>query len=186
MIGILRGEVIEKTTSVFILDVRGVGYEIKAHSRLLSELSVGDEPSIYIYEHIREDAHDLYGFATRDELEVFEILISINGIGPKVGLAICGSTTPGELRERVTKGDAGWFASLPGIGNKTAQKIILELKGQLVEVESSSEEDVELIEALKGLGYKSAQAKEVVKSVAIEITDPSERVREALKILSKN
>ena len=88
MIGILRGEVIEKTTSVFILDVRGVGYEIKAHSRLLSELSVGDEPSIYIYEHIREDAHDLYGFATRDELEVFEILISINGIGPKVGLAI--------------------------------------------------------------------------------------------------
>ena len=181
----LRGEVIEKTTSLFILDVRGVGYEVKAHLRLLSELTVGDEPSIYIHEHIREDAHDLYGFATRDELEVFEILISINGIGPKVGLAMCGSATPVELRQRVMTGDAGWFASLPGIGKKTAQKIILELKGQLVEVDSASEEDVELIEALKGLGYKSAQAKEVAKSIPAEITDPSERVREALRFLSR-
>lgn len=181
----LRGEVIEKSTNFFILDVRGVGYFVKAHLRLLADLSVGDEPSIYIHEHIREDSHDLYGFASRDELEVFEILISINGIGPKAGLAICGSATPSELRERVMHSDAAWFASLPGIGNKTAQKIILELKGQLVEVETESEADQELIDALKGLGYKSAQAKEAAKSVPAEIKDPSERVREALKYLSR-
>ncbi len=185
MIGMLRGEVIEKSTGFFILDVRGVGYQVKAHLRLLSELTMGDEPSIYIHEHIREDSHDLYGFATRDELEVFEILISINGIGPKVGLAICGSATPNELRGRVSNGDAAWFASLPGIGNKTAQKIILELKGQLVEVEAETEADLDLIEALKGLGYKSAQAKEAAKNISPDITDASARVREALKYLSR-
>jgi len=185
MIGMLRGEVIEKTANFFILDVRGVGYLLKCHLRLLADLTVGDEPSIYIHEHIREDAHDLYGFATRDELEVFEILISINGIGPKAGLAICGSATPAELRERVMRSDAAWFATLPGIGNKTAQKIILELKGQLVEVEAESEADQELIEALKGLGYKTAQAKEAAKSISAEITNASDRVREALKYLSK-
>lgn len=186
MIGMLRGEVIEKSVNFFILDVRGVGYQVKAHLRMLSEMTIGDEPSIYIYEHIREDAHDLYGFATRDELEVFEILISINGIGPKAGLAICGSATPSELRGRVSRGDAAWFASLPGIGKKTAQKIILELKGQLVEVDTESEADSELIEALKGLGYKTAQAKEAAKSVSAEVTNASERVREALKFLSRN
>ncbi|MBD3281239.1 Holliday junction branch migration protein RuvA [Candidatus Uhrbacteria bacterium] len=185
MIGMLRGEVIEKTTGFFILDVRGVGYQVRAHLRMLSDLTVGDEPSVYIYEHIREDQHELFGFATRDELEVFEILISINGIGPKAGLAICGAATPAELRERVTKGDAGWFASLPGIGSKTAQKIILELKGQLVELEQESQDDIELVEALKGLGYKTAQAKEAAKSVSVETIDPSERVREALKYLSR-
>ncbi len=185
MIGMLRGEVIEKTTSFFILDVRGVGYLVKAHLRLLADLSVGDEPSIYIHEHIREDVHDLYGFASRDELEVFEILISINGIGPKAGLAICGSATPSELRARVMNSDAAWFATLPGIGNKTAQKIILELKGQLVEIDAESENDAELIDALKGLGYKAAQAKEAAKNVPAEITDSSERVRIALKYLSR-
>ena len=185
MIGMLRGEVIDKTASFFILDVRGVGYLVKAHFRLLSELVLGDEPSIYIHEHIREDNHDLYGFATRDELEVFEILISINGIGPKAGLAICGSANPSELRGHVSMGDAAWFATLPGIGSKTAQKIILELKGQLVEVEKETKEDGELIDALKGLGYKTAQAKEAAKNVSAENHDVSERVREALKYLSK-
>jgi len=185
MIGILRGEVIEKTTTFFILDVRGVGYYVRSHLRLLADLTIGDEPSIYIHEHIREDAHDLYGFATRDELEVFEILISINGIGPKAGLAICGSATPSELRERVMRSDAAWFATLPGIGNKTAQKIILELKGQLVEIDAESEIDAELIDALKGLGYKAAQAKEAAKNVPTDITDSSERVRYALKLLSR-
>ena len=185
MIGMLRGEVIEKTTNFFILDVRGVGYQVRAHLRMLGDLTVGDEPSIYIHEHIREDQHELFGFATRDELEVFEILISINGIGPKVGLAMCGSATPSELRQRVMRGDAGWFASLPGIGKKTAQKIILELKGQLVEVDSETEVDGELVEALKGLGYKAAQAKEAAKEVPADITDASERVRYALKNLGR-
>ncbi|MBU2566369.1 Holliday junction branch migration protein RuvA [Patescibacteria group bacterium] len=185
MIGMLRGEVIDKTASFFILDVRGVGYLVKAHFGLLADLALGDEPSIYIHEHIREDQQDLYGFATRDELEVFEILISINGIGPKAGLAICGSATTSELRAHVTKGDAAWFATLPGIGNKTAQKIILELKGQLVEVEKDSKEDIELIEALKSLGYKTAQAREAAKSVSPDTSDASDRVREALKYLSK-
>ncbi len=185
MIGILRGEVIEKLINYFILDVRGVGYQIRAHLRLLSELTVGDEPTIYIHEHIREDAHDLYGFSSRDELEVFEILISISGIGPKVGLAICGSADPGELRRRVASGDATWFATLPGIGNKTAQKIILELKGQLVEVDNENQMDMELIEALKRLGYKSAQAKEAAKQVSVDISDPLERIKCALKYLSR-
>jgi holliday junction DNA helicase RuvA len=185
MIGMLRGEVIEKSSNFFILDVRGVGYLLRAHLRMLADLTVGDEPSIYIHEHIREDSHDLYGFATRDELEVFEILISISGIGPKVGLAMCGSATPAELRQRVAKGDASWFASLPGIGKKTAQKIILELKGQLVEIDAESEVDGELIDALKGLGYKASQAKEVAKDVPVDITDASERVRYALKLLSR-
>jgi len=106
-------------------------------------------------------------------------------VGPKVSLAVCGSGTPDELRSRVAKGDVDWLSSLPGIGKKTAQKIVLELKGQLVEPGTDNAEDAEVVAALVNLGYSSSQAKDAVKALPADIKQPEARIRAALRSLSK-
>lgn len=185
MIGSLRGTVLEVHSDFFLLEVQGVGYRVRAHSGQLAALQSGGLALMYIHEHIREDAHELFGFATYDELTTFELLLGVQGVGPKVGLAVCGSGKPDELRARVAKGDVDWLSSLPGIGKKTAQKIVLELKGQLVEPTGESQADAEVATALTNLGYSSFQAKDAIKCLSAEIVEPEARIRAALKILMK-
>jgi len=162
-----------------------MGYKIISHPAFLTSLASDKDELIYIHEHIREDAYELYGFYSLDELDFFKTLLGVSGVGPKVGLAIISSGRLEEIKARVMKGEVDWLCSLPGIGKKTAQKIVLELKGQLIEPEESILQDKEVIDALCGLGYSSMQAKEAVKYLPPEITETSERMRAALKFLSK-
>lgn len=185
MIGSLRGEILEVHPTKALLEVQGVGYIIKASIPTLTSLKAGAERLLYIHDHVREDAHDLYAFTVHEELAFFEKLISISGVGPKVALTIMSAGSLDSVRRAVMAGDLATLTSVPGVGTKTAQKIVLELKGQLVDEQGASSEDREVIEALVSLGYAASQAREALKNVSAAITDTSERVREALRNLSK-
>lgn len=184
MIGSLRGVVIEKSLTWILLEVAGLGYKVFVSPSVLSGLRSEAETFLYIHDHIREDARDLYGFLTLGDLELFQRLITISGIGPKAAANIL-SLGSEVVRNAVMQGDVGMLSSAPGVGKKTAQKIILELKGQLVEEASMPAGDVEVIEALQSLGYSSHDARGALKMVSSATTDVSERVREALKHLAR-
>ncbi len=186
MIGSLRGTVLEIHSSDILLEVHGVGYRIKGPVSVLSSLLIGEECFLYIHDHVREDARDVFGFLSRNELELFEQLLGVSGVGPKVALTLLSAGSVEAIRRAVMQGDLTLLTSVPGVGKKTAQKIILDLKGQLVEVDEESSADREVIEALVSLGYTAHTAREAVKSIpSVATTDVSLRVREALKQLAK-
>lgn len=184
MIGSLRGQVIEKALGWVLLEVGGVGYKVFVAPGLLSDIRTEGEAFLYIHDHIREDARDLYGFLTLSDLELFQRLINISGIGPKAAANIL-SLGSEVVRDSILKGDVARLSSAPGVGKKTAQKIILELKGQLVEEASMPSGDVEVIEALQSLGYNAHDAREAVKMLPTDLKDVSARVKEALRSLSR-
>jgi Holliday junction DNA helicase RuvA len=185
MIGSLRGQILEKHPSFFLLDVGGVGYAIKASAATLATVKNGEDCLIYVHDHVREDTRDLYGFLSWPEQEFFERLLSVSGVGPKVALTIMSAGSVEAVRRAVLQGDLALLTSVPGVGKKTAQKIILELKGLLVEEAEMPAGDGEVLEALVKLGYSSAQARDAVKAIPPKLEDVSERVREALRYLSK-
>jgi Holliday junction DNA helicase RuvA len=184
MIASLRGRVISLMSGAVILEVGGVGYRIQAAPNTLTHLAMGEEAFIHIHDHIREDAHDLFGFLSEDALGLFERLISISGVGPKAGMNILSIGSVDAVTRAIMAGDLTVLTSAPGVGTKIAQKIILELKGQLVDPETATGPDREVIDALVSLGYSAAQARQALKSVSAEITDVSERVKEGLRNLS--
>ncbi|MDO8617428.1 MAG: Holliday junction branch migration protein RuvA [Candidatus Uhrbacteria bacterium] len=186
MIGSLRGQINAMTGAALLLDVRGVGYRVIVSPSVLTMLKIGGEAFFYIHDHVREDARDLYGFLSLEDLHLFEQLIGISGVGPKLGLTILSVGSVETVRGAIMSGDLATLTSVPGIGKKTAQKIILELKGQLVDASQESSGDREVVEALQSLGYSSHQAREALKRVSSEIKDVSERVREALRLLSRS
>lgn len=185
MIGSLRGTVLEVHVSFFLLEVQGVGHIIKTSGPVLSSMVAGEERFVYVHDHVREDAHDLYGFLSHGELEFFERLLTVSGVGPKVALTILSTGKIDAVRRAVAQGDLTFLTSVPGVGKKTAQKIILDLKGLLVEEEGMVAGDGEVVDALVSLGYSAQTAREVLKSVPATIVDVSARVREALKYLAK-
>src|SRR3954447_7575257 len=139
MIARLRGTVAARTGAGVVIDVGGVGYLVAATPRVRAP--VGEETTVETYLHVREDALQLYGFASAEERELFELLLGVSGVGPKVALAIVSGSTPGELRRAIVRDDTARFEAIPGIGRKTAQRVVLELKEKLsaaVAVESPS------------------------------------------------
>lgn len=174
----------EVHASFFLLEVQNVGYCIRASGTTLSSIKAGEDRLLYIHDHVREDAHDLYGFLSWAEQEFFERLLSVSGVGPKVALTLLSAGSVETVRHAILQGDLAILTSVPGVGKKTAQKIILELKGQLVEEEGMNSADGEVVEALVSLGYSAAQAREALKSVPSQFTDISQRVREALRYLA--
>jgi Holliday junction DNA helicase RuvA len=185
MIGSLRGNVLEVHPTFALLEVQGVGYLLKGSIPFLAALKSGEERFVYTHDHVREDAHDLFGFGTLEELRFFEKLISISGVGPKVALTIMSAGSLDTVRRAIMAGDLTTLTSVPGVGTKTAQKIVLELKGQLVEDDATSGPDREVLDALVSLGYSGTQARDAVKHVDPSVTETGARVREALRLLSK-
>lgn len=181
MIGYIRGEVTYLDETGIILDNHGIGYQIFVPgSAMERSLNVGQEVKIYTYLHVKEDAMQLYGFLTRDDLQVFQLLLGVNGIGPKAALAILSTLGTDTLRFAVLSDDSAAIAKAPGIGKKTAQKLILELKDKfhldeafekklehtqemLTEAEDAK---TEAVQALVALGYSSADSLRAVKAVA--------------------
>ncbi len=129
MIARLRGTVAARTAGGVVLDVGGVGYLVAATPRVAAR--VGEEATVQTYLHVRQDVLQLYGFASADERELFELLLGVSGVGPKVALAIVSGSTPAELRRAIAREDTARFEAIPGIGRKTAQRVVLELKEKL-------------------------------------------------------
>lgn len=185
MIGSIRGKISLKTEKYLIVETGGVGYRIFPSVNSISRnQKIGDELFLWVHSQIREDVFDLYGFSDRKELEFFEMLIGVSGIGPKSALAILGIATLGTLKKAVATGDTSYLTKISGIGKKTAEKIVLELRDKLGEEKSdgSLQQELDAMEALKSLGYSQGEAREALKKVKPD-SDTNTKVREALKIL---
>ena len=183
MIARVRGTLLDKNFETAIVDVGGVGYEIYGLPTDFNEIRVGEEVTFIIHEHIREDQHTLYGFRTAEAKQFFGRLISINGIGPKVALAILSSTTLDRLKQAIASGDPDLLRGVAGVGAKTAQRVILELKGKLDQMTTDAGD--ETYHALTGLGYTNAQAAAAIAGLPTEVKDLAERVKLALKGMTK-
>lgn len=183
MIGYLKGEIKRIDINSIIICVNNVGYSVYSSPKILSK-KIGDVVELFIYESIREDAHDLYGFLTVNELEFFEKLISVKGVGPKSAMTIISSSDINMLKEGILTGDVNYVSRVKGIGKKTAERIILELAGKLNLQEILSDNtDYGLDEAnsaLIALGYSEKDAKEMLKNVDKSLSLEN-RVKMALK-----
>ena len=183
MIAQLRGKPVRRGADGLVLDVGGVGYLVQATPRALAQAGGSKEVTVETYLHVREDALQLYGFGDPAERELFEQLLSVSGVGPKVALAIVSGSTPAELRRAIAREDTARFEAIPGIGRKTAQRVVLELKGSSsAEVEPSPEGDGHLVarDALVELGYSIVDAESVLADIDSALP-PEERVRLALR-----
>lgn len=188
MIASLRGQVVEKGAAYIILDVGGVGYKVFVIKRIVEEATTGQELQILTHQHVREDILDLYGFETIDELELFAMLLSISGVGPRSAISVLDVATIDDLKAAISADNPALLKQVAGIGPKLAERITLELKNKLagsVGTVKRLEKDIDVVEGLLGLGYSRSQATEAVKDIPNEITDSSERMKVALKKLAK-
>ncbi|MFA5999637.1 MAG: Holliday junction branch migration protein RuvA [Candidatus Paceibacterota bacterium] len=185
MIGSIKGTIILKTDKFLIIDTHGVGYKVSVSPALLSKAKkVGDEVSLWIHTHVKEDAIDLYGFEDRKELEFFEMIINISGIGPRSGLTILSVASIETLSKAISTGDTAYLTKISGIGRKTAEKIVIELRDKMGKEISghSLQGELDALEALKSLGYSQNEAREALKKVTPD-TNTNTKIKEALKIL---
>src|SRR5881394_671697 len=186
MIARLRGRPAANTPEGLILDVGGVGYLVHATPAAVRKGDSADEITVDTYLHVREDAMQLYGFADREERELFVQLLTVNGVGPKVALAIVSGSPAAELRRAIVLEDTARFQAIPGIGKKTAERIVLELKEKLGEAPvpissaGGTQPHVVARDALVELGYSLGEAEQALAAVDPELS-PEERVRQALK-----
>ena len=186
MIARLRGRPVANTPEGLVLDVGGVGYLVAATPTAVRKADGAEEVSLHTYLHVREDALQLYGFAEPAERELFIQLLSVNGIGPKVALAVVSGSAAAELRRAIALEDAARFQAIPGIGKKTAERIVLELKEKLgagvPEAAAPSGGAPHLVarDALLELGWSVVEAEQALAETDPDLS-PEERVRQALK-----
>lgn len=190
MIGSLRGTVLERQPSGnVLLEVGGVGYVVNVSTRVLGELEPGSTAFLYVHHHIREDAQTLYGFTSRDERQTFQVLIITHGVGPGLAMAILATHPPASLFDVVASNDAAALTLVPGIGKKTADRLIVELRDRLsvpvLDTASNSGPTsavADVRDALVGLGYGTDEIREVLRDLPGD-TDASTLLRDALKSL---
>jgi holliday junction DNA helicase RuvA len=181
----LRGAPAGRTADGLVVDVGGVGYLVSATPSVLRRADGAPEVTVETYLHVREDALQLYGFADAGERSLFVQLLGVSGIGPKVALAVVSSASPDELRRAIALRDSARFQAIPGIGKKTAERIVLELEGSIGDAPSIGEKGAaprELVarDALVELGYSLVEAEQALADVDPELP-VEERVREALR-----
>ncbi len=191
MIAYLEGKIIKKFQKSIVLLVGGVGYRLFTAESFLNRVEINEGVSIFTHLNVKEDSLDLYGFESEFELELFELLISISGIGPKVALAIVSLDSPDKIAGAILREDFSYLSSVSGIGAKTGKKIILELKDKIVKLSFDAENaegassDSEVVDALLSLGYSQKDARDALRSVPREIKGIENKIKEALKILGK-
>lgn len=194
MIGSLRGEVLERGTDGSVLvDVGGIGYLVTVSAKALGELEPTTKTFLYIHHHIREDDQTLYGFLTRDERTTFKVLIGTHGVGPTMALAILGTYPPTALVDVVANGDRAALTMVPGVGPKTAERLLVELKSRLsvpvldgepggLAGTNGASVTGTVREALAGLGYSPEEIRDVVREIPSG-SDAATLLRDALKLL---
>ena len=197
MIGMLRGKLIERQAPDLMLDVNGVGYELQASMMTFYDLpELGQEVTLHTHFVVREDAQILYAFSSTAERSLFRTLLKVNGVGPKMALAIVSGMTVDEFAERVKAGDAIGLTRLPGVGKKTAERLIIEMRDRLPKTEDASSAqsaskpnqlsiksnpEEEAVNALLALGYKPTEASKMVSRQANQDLSVEAMIRNALK-----
>ena len=192
MIGRVRGVLLEKRPPQVLLDVQGLGYEVDVPMSTFYDLpATGSEVTLYTHLLIREDVHLLFGFATECERQIFRQLLKISGVGARTALALLSGLSIGELHEAVSAQDSTYLIRVPGIGKKTAERLLLELRDKLDAVSpamesmrSSSSENDDIYNALLALGYSDREVNKVVKQMPADVS-VSDGIRLALQWLSK-
>lgn len=192
MISRLTGSIAHIDLKYIVLDVNGVGYKVATTADIMSKIGKEEKQiTLWTYLAVRENAMDLYGFLSLAELNFFELLITISGIGPKTALGILNVASVHAIETAVQTGDTSHLTKVSGIGKKMAEKIVMELKDKVATVAHTPESekamrgDADALEALKSLGYSQNEARDALKKVSKETTKTSDKVKEALKILGK-
>ena len=197
MIAFVRGTAVDMTENSVIVEAGGIGYEIYMTGTDLSQIHMGEEVKIHTYFNVREDAMQLYGFRSKDDLQMFKLLLGVNGVGPKAAVGVLAGITADELRFAILSDDVKTLSKAPGIGKKTAQKLILELKDKMkledaFELKLAHEQEKavaghgeisdgrqEAVEALVALGYSSTDALRAVRKVTDVAPDDVEGLLKA-------
>jgi Holliday junction DNA helicase RuvA len=190
MIGKLCGKPVLVRNNYVIVDVRGVGYKVMMTEIALGAVSGQEITELFIHTYVREDQLALYGFLKLEELEMFELLIGISGIGPKAALGILTIASVQAIKMAIVNNDSSILTRVSGVGKKTAERVILELhnKIDILPDEASLESvqsDQDVVEALVAMGYRIGEARDAAKAVPKEVKDISERIRHALKMMQK-
>jgi Holliday junction DNA helicase RuvA len=188
MIYKLSGPASEVFEDFAVISVGGIGYKVHMSARALSGLQAGSETDIFCHLHVREDALDLYGFRGENELEFFEMLLDVSGVGPRSALAVLDVADLSELGAAIQEGRPDLMTRAAGIGRKTAERIVLDLKGKVKvggaeEMVKRMESDNDILETLVGLGYRRDQAKAALEKLDKGTTGVEARLKEALKAL---
>ncbi len=188
MIATLNGAVAEKLAGILVIDVKGVGYGLFVTNEDFTGLAIGDTVKVYVYEHIRENSHDLFGFKKLDIKYLFEQLLGVNGVGPKMALNILGVGTADAVKTAIASGDTKYIQAATGVGKRVAERVIVELKDKVGLVSSEGATDFlqgpamqdEAVQALVALGFSAQDASAALKNVSenIELED---RIKLALK-----
>lgn len=192
MIALLTGIVALRNDPHIILDVNGVGYKVRLAENTLSQIgNIGDKIKVFTYTYVREDALALYGFISQEDLVLFELLLSVSGIGPKTALSIFSFGSSDQIQQAIVASNVDFFVSVPRLGKKNAQKIIIELKskiGSTRDLDLSDKDRLanqDVIEALKSFGFLAAEAVSAVRQIKEDNLSTQEKIRKALKYLGK-
>lgn len=190
MIATLSGSIAEKLGEIIVIDVHGVGYGVLTPLEDFGKLLPGDKAKLYIYEHIREQAHDLYGFSQLDTKRLFEQLLDVTGVGPKMALSILGVGSVEDVRRAIAGGDTKYIQAASGVGKRVAERVVIELKDKVGLVSSTNIESLllgstvaqqdEAVQALLALGYSLPDAVSVLTTIDVSLST-EERVKQALK-----
>lgn len=188
MISFLRGHLISKSTGYVIIEVRDIGYQVYVGENLLQELTVGAEIELYTHHQVKEEASDLYGFKSLADLELFELLLSVSGVGPKSALGVLSIASADDIKEAIIRGDADLLTKVAGIGKKTAERLVLELKTKILKIgaggtslSSFAAGGGDELDALMSLGYSLSEARAALSAVDAGVAGSGARVKAALK-----
>lgn len=192
MIGTLKGTIEYREDPALIVNVHGVGYRVFVPTTVLARINgVGEELKLYIHTHVREDTLELYGFSDASDLKLFQYLIGVSGVGCRTALGVFSVGSRSAIVQAISDGDVSFFTSVPRLGKKNGQKIIIELKnklgsgGDLDLSESGGVEQSELLNALKAFGFSAGESQEAIQALNGEGQTIEEKVRLALKYLGK-
>jgi Holliday junction DNA helicase RuvA len=191
MIAYLTGKIQFKRGNFLVVLVNGIGYKVSVPQEIFSRVKDGEEITLYTYHHVREDSQQLFGFESFDGLTLFELLISVSGVGPKTALNVFSIADIADVKAAIMNGDAAILKKVSGIGGKTAERIVLELRNKVDEIsdlkllksKEDLDSDADAVEALNSLGYSRQQVKDALKSVDPSVKDVSLRVKAALRFL---
>jgi len=185
MIASISGKINKLNGNILIVEAGGIGYRVFVPVNYADNLKLGEIIKLHTHQHIREDILDLFGFLTEAELTFFEKLISVSSVGPKSALAVMSIAQVADLEKAILQEDLDFLTSISGVGKKTAQRIVLELKGKIVDQGDSSlsSGDKEVMEGLVNLGYTVKEVKEVINKIPKDTKGTAERIKTALKII---
>ncbi len=188
MIGSIKGRISHKSGNFIIVDTGTVGYKVSITPILWAQVKLGQEISLLTHTYVREDQLTLYGFATMPELEFFELLLTVSGVGPKSALGIMSVAALDMIKSAIVSADPSVFTKVSGIGRKTAERVIVELKEKLKDEGSSApvaREHSDALDALMALGYSQQQARDALKQVPKDVADLQTKIKLALKSLNQ-